>query len=318
MMTESPVSPKDAPRRPESAVGRPAPSSVLARRIIVLAVVLTAASALLIKVTGSRAELAETNYQANLIRLQDLMFGPAPKSVLVGSSISGRLLPSYFKGSQLEPVANLGLDGSGPPLGLQFCLERPAKMVFVEINTILKEWDKNDATLEDAARSTTFQLARHVPLLRAGFRPSSVIYSWLKARHSPAQQPLVEKERSVPMDAIKEEKPVADIAVDLPPGARISATKVEDAVKRLRTAGCKVILVNVPAGAHTSTSSSLSYTFAHDLSQRLGIPFVDLAVECEKRKKTLSYTDGLHLTPVSARLVAEVLGRAVEGRTPGN
>ena len=210
MMTESPVSSKDAPRRPESAVGRPAPSSVLARRIIVLAVVLTAASALLIKFTGSRAELAETNYQANLIRLQDLMFGPAPKSVLVGSSISGRLLPSYFKGSQLEPVANLGLDGSGPPLGLQFCLQRPAKMVFVEINTILKEWDKNDATLEDAARSTTFQLARHVPLLRAGFRPSSVIYSLLKARRPP-----VEKERPARANADKESEKAADSAVAL-------------------------------------------------------------------------------------------------------
>src|SRR6266496_1401013 len=80
-------------------------------------------------VTPWRAELAETNFQANLIRVQAFLFDPLPRAVLVGSSISGRLLPSYFAQTSLAPFANLGLDGSGPSLGLDFVLQRPPPLV---------------------------------------------------------------------------------------------------------------------------------------------------------------------------------------------
>ena len=73
---------------------------------------------------GWRARLAENNYQANLIRLETFLHQPAPPSVLVGSSMTGRLLPEYFDGTPLAGVANLGLDGSSPDLGLDVVLRR--------------------------------------------------------------------------------------------------------------------------------------------------------------------------------------------------
>ena len=58
---------------------------------------------------GMTAEFAEYNQAANRIRIEGYLARPsAPAHVLVGSSLSGRLLPSYFEGTRMADVATLG------------------------------------------------------------------------------------------------------------------------------------------------------------------------------------------------------------------
>src|SRR5437660_7207526 len=106
--------------------------------ILGLATFLLAAFGVVTWLAPWRAELAENNFQANLIRLQAFLFDPPPRAVLVGSSLSGRLLPRFFEGTELAPVANLGLDGLSPVFGLKTVARRPPPLVLIEENTLLR------------------------------------------------------------------------------------------------------------------------------------------------------------------------------------
>ncbi len=83
-----------------------------------------------------KAEFAEVIFQSNLIRLQAWEFEAPRSNLIVGSSISGRLLPGYFAGTPLASMDDLGLDGSGPEFGLRMALARsnPPSRIFVEVH----------------------------------------------------------------------------------------------------------------------------------------------------------------------------------------
>ena len=72
-----------------------------ALHILLCTGLLLAAWSLLLLILPSRAQLAESNYQANLIRLQNFLFQPVRPAIFVGSSITGRLLPGYFDATAL-------------------------------------------------------------------------------------------------------------------------------------------------------------------------------------------------------------------------
>lgn len=252
------------------------------------------------------AELAETNFQANLIRLQTFMFDAPPRTVLVGSSLTGRLLPSYFRGTDLAPAANLGLDGSGPVFGLELALQRPAQTVIIEVNTLLKPRDKNDQLIEDTLHGLNFQLARHLPFLRADARPSSMLYSFLKTRrkHSFTDTPIN------PTPLAQATAPTQPAPSD-DPATRAAKEKLQADVKALLERGSRVALVRLPMRGRSSSQNNPSYAWGDELAREFRLPLIDIEAECLKRGRVISYTDGLHLTPTSARetsvMVSELL-----------
>ena len=251
-----------------------------------------------------RAELAESNFQANLIRLQTWSMEPARSNVVVGSSIAGRLLPSYLRGTPLDSLANLALDGSGPELGIRLLLGAravPAR-VFVEVHRLGKPWHANDDTLLGVVHETGFALAGHLPALRADTRPTTLLYAWLKGRREPAGMAPVSGAAPATASA---RFPAAD------PGWE---ERFRGQVGELRRRGCEVVLLRLPVGRENPADPAVPGD-ADRLARELGVGLIDVNREAAKRGLVLAYSDPVPLAPASARAVgvlfAELAARPV-------
>jgi hypothetical protein len=246
-----------------------------------------------------RPALAESNFHANRLRLEGWFLEPVPSNVLVGSSISGRLLPGHFAGTSLAGLANLGLDGSGPLTALDCVLTRitnggPApRRVFVEIHRLDRTNDANDRLLLESARGFSMKLAGVLPAIRAASRPSTVAYAWLKDRQ--------------PGGAIGDGRPLGDDRklIGEPDWLRQS----RDRVDRLRALGVEVVLLRLPVGRENPVDSKAP-NFADEVAGRLGISLIDLNRRTAPAGTALNYSDGLHLTADSARTVARILAQS--------
>ena len=244
---------------------------------------------------GWHARLAENNYQANLIRLETFLHQPAPPAVLVGSSMTGRLLPEYFADTSLAGVANLGLDGSIPDLGLDLVLSRkdPPAQVLVEVNTLLVKTPGNDATLRQALGSFSFRLAGWLPFLRAEYRPSSIIYSTLKLRQdrrflppSITRAPLL----GVPLEPVpelSEQDRQATLAEPI-------LVRHLARLRELQVRGARVIFYQLPG--RTEALPPLTAEWAGELH----IPLIRLGREMHQRGFTPDFTHGRHPAPPGA------------------
>lgn len=238
-----------------------------------------------------RAQLAETNYQANQLRLEAWLLNPVPTNVLAGTSISGRLLPSYFAGTPLASLASLGLDGASPLTALTLVQERATapRRVFLELHPVDRLPAANDALLLDAARGFGVRLAESLPVVRANARPSTVLYSWLKERREGG---------GVSVEPTGGDPVFAPDAPWLPPlVARVNA---------LRARGVEVVLLRLPVGRMNPPTPQTPH-LGDALSAHLGLPLLDLNREAARRGIPLTYTDGLHLSPASARRMAALL-----------
>jgi hypothetical protein len=327
-------------------------------KIVWLALVLTAAFGLFVRLARCHAELAESNFQANLIRLQTFLFGPPPRAIIVGSSFSGRLLPSYFEGTELAPLANVGLDGSGPLFGLDLVRTRPPAIILVEANTLLRPPNENDAALDAALRSLQFRLSRYLPLLQAQWRPSSMLYDWFKQRQKVGEggreaegrgqrtgvgsqeagvrgQETNFQARNTDIEAAgtKHQMPNTEDVVQRPVPAFASPTnppihqsinlfpqqaRLRGLVAELQGRGCKVVLVRLPAGRSAGPGANPNFELADSLAREFNLVQIDLAAECSRRGRVLAYTDGQHLAPAPAREVSRLLAELVAGGGGGS
>ncbi len=272
-----------------------------------MAILLTGSYGLLTRMFPARAELAESNYQANLIRLQAFLFDNCPRTVIAGSSISGRLLPSYFRGTGLAPVANLGLDGSSPLFALELVLEaKPPPIVIIEENLLLKPEDANDASLRAATESFGFKLAKEIGIWRADIRPSSLLYSWLKSHQKKAPHSTDSAEQKAPTPRSPASPGLASLRC---------RNKLGEQIRALRARGSRVVLMRVPTGPQFVPKDNPSLPLGAALAREYDLCEVDLEAECAKRGQALSFSDGVHLTPASARQVSALLGELVSEET---
>ena len=250
----------------------------------------------------AQPEVAESNFQANLLRLQRWKLDAAPADVLVGSSIGARLLPRYFESTPLAGLHNLSLDGSGPGLGLRILLEstnRPRR-VFIEVHRLGKPWHPNDDAILAAASGSGMRLAALATGFRASARPTTLLFAWIKSRqHTPGSS-------AKPGERVPETATALHRAV--PEWERDLARQIQE----LRSRGIAAILVQFPVGRENPIDPVAQHG-ADRLAEHLGVPLIDLNREGVRRNLSITYTDNLHLTPDSAlrvaRLLAELAGR---------
>ncbi len=250
-----------------------------------------------------RAELAESDFQANLIRLQTWSMEPPRSNVVVGSSIAGRLLPSTFRGTALDSFANLALDGSGPELGIRLLLgaRTVPPRVFVEVHRLGKPWHTNDTALLGVVHETGFALAGRLPALRADTRPTTLLYAWLKGRREPAGATPATGATPAPARF-----PAAD------PGWE---EHFRGQVGELRRRGCEVVLLRLPVGRENPVDPAAPGE-ADRLARDLGVRLVDVNREAAKRGMAIGYSDGLHLAPASARAVGMLFAELASRPAP--
>ncbi|MBL9173378.1 MAG: hypothetical protein JNL10_07585, partial [Verrucomicrobiales bacterium] len=258
-----------------------------------------------------RPALAETNYEANRLRVEGWLLGPGSRSVLVGTSMSGRLLPSYFEGTALSGIANLGLDGASPDTGLRLTLmRRPVPdLVLLEGHLLSKRSGPNDRQLLELATGVGMQITALAPLTRADARPSTVLYGWLKERRGGPETGAAGGGAATGtvtarvVSAAQAEKDAAGLDPDWRP-------RIRTLIATLQEQGSRVVLVRLPSGvgdpAHPEAPNELDA-----IAGELGLPLVDLLRTARREQVPVSYTDGLHLTPQAARAVSRVLAESV-------
>jgi hypothetical protein len=257
--------------------------------ILLLAVVMLLGYAFFIKVTGWRAEHSESNLQSNLIRISRYLHAPKVERVILGSSISGRLLEDYFNDEGVS-ISNLGLDGSRPLYGFEVLRKRQdlPQRLLVEVNLLFQPRGANDTALDEAVESPTFRLGAMLPSVKAENRPSSLLYTLLKGRQDAAGA-TSEATLSAQGD---------DGEVPLPP----TYEEVSSQLNRLRNEGVKVTLLLIPTGKLDRYSRE-----GKRLAKELGLPMLTLREMLPDNGKSLRYSDGKHLTADSAREVVRAL-----------
>jgi len=240
-----------------------------------------------LRLAGWQADFAESNLQANLMRIAAYEFEPVPENLILGSSLSGRLLPSFFA-DRGQRFGNLALDGAGVPMGLELVAARETKpaRLFLEANTLFFRSPGNEQTLKEAMANPVFQLGRYFWLLRPGSRPSALLYSWLKKTRE-------EKEAGV-----RGEPPTATERSD----GEIPEKEL-GLLQRLKKEGVEIFLVLVPAGRGESEPPASWSVMANDLGARWIRPRQHLPAHGEE----LRYTDGLHLDRSSAQKVCRAI-----------
>lgn len=281
--------------------------------IVVLVAGLLVAWAGLLRSFGWRAHIAESNYQSNLIRLEEALLGkPAPAS-LVGSSITGRLLPEYFDQTSLGRIGNLGLDGSGPLLGLELLASRSevSPVVVIEANLLMVPEGVNDRALRNAVNGLGFKLAGRVPMLRAETRPTSLLYSWLKRRKDAmAGSNLASSEAGTSPVGLSTQ----EVRLDQNTPAELASheQRVFELCRRLQSRGLRLILLRFPISSSVVQTEFHPLDFTGRLAEELQILRVDLGKELRNQGHEPRFTDGTHLSPISARLAAGILDGLVK------
>lgn len=270
--------------------------------ILTLAALLLAGYATLLYATGARAQLAESNLQANLIRISNYLHEPPAPVALVGSSVAGRLLPEYFSENGIS-IQNVGLDGSRPLFAFEILRMRKSlpAVILVDTSVLFQPLMSNDDTLRESVENPTFQAGKWFPPLRPSFRPSSLLYSRIKSfrdsRGGGVAQPA---ERATE----PENRPVAVGKVAWDPQDQFDA--VRSALKNFQTHGADVRLLAIPRGAGWGTSME---GLERRLANELGLPVMEPGPTLAAGGAHLVFSDGLHLDVPSAKRVSGEISR---------
>lgn len=265
-------------------------------RILLVTLVLCLAWSVAMRLLA-RPELAETNSVANRLRIERWFLDAPVSNVLVGSSISGRILPAYFKDTSLASMANLGLDGGNPDTGLALVLNHPTPpaRVFLEVHRLIMPPSDNDAQLLSVAKGAGLQSSRYLPWTRADWRPSTLLYAWLKQHQTGgAGSPAA----------------VSPTEVSPAPIDPAWVSRIRSKVAALRVRGTQVILLRLPVGVENPADPQ-TRSFADDVASQLDLPLVDLYRWSQRADLAVTYTDGLHMTPASAKFMARGLIEAL-------
>jgi hypothetical protein len=265
-------------------------------RIFALAGLLSLAWLALSVWGGWRADLAESNLQANLIRITRYLQADSPDIVLLGSSISGRLLPEYFNFEGRE-VLNLGLDGSGPLFAFEILSQqaRRPNLVLLEADSLFRPLSGNDSILREAMGSTTAKLSEHLALFRPEVRPFTVAYARLKSW----RDGLAQGRQRPPHHAAG---PVE--------GLPSNYDSVKNKVAALKAQGSRIFLVNMPAGEGWAMPLAGP---AKLLAEELQLEVLEPGVEIHQMEgDVLRFTDGLHLDGPSAAKVSRILASRLD------
>ena len=239
---------------------------------------------------GWEADLAESNLQANLLRISRYLGEPKPEVVLVGSSVGGRLLPSYFAEHGAK-VLNLGLDGSRPLFGFEVldAGRKPPATVLLDTSALFQPLGENDIALRDAMTSPTARMDKVLPFFRPESRPSSVIYNQFKSiRDSLGSGKARNPRRPGPAAA----------SFEIP----ATYSEVADRIRELQKRGTRVVILDIPRGEGWAEPAQGAVAA---LAAEIELPILEPGPAIYAREgDMLRFSDGLHLDAPSARKVS--------------
>jgi hypothetical protein len=277
-----------------------------ALEIVVVAILLLAGYAIFQRLTGTSAVLLESNLQSNLARASRYLNASKVDTVLVGSSMTGRLLPSYFKGEGMN-ISNLGLDGCHAPFGLEIILMRKdlPQRVLIETASLDHDPNANEKTVREAIQTPTFKIGRVVEAFRPENRPLSLLYWWCK-------QLSDRKPGGSSHPAFINDQQNADPTSESSKSELIGNDQaIEEILITLKKRGVDVRLFSIP---HADGWGMPQSGRIAKISKDVGIPILEPGVEIAKRTDTLRFTDGAHLDVASATLISQEIARMLRSQ----
>lgn len=267
--------------------------------IPMLAASMLIAYVLLLRMFDIRAELAESNLQANLIRISRYEFEKPSECVLAGSSIAGRLLPSYFKENGMD-VQNLGLDGSCPLFAFEILSLRstfPNKLL-VDTSNLFRPINSNSIAIRESIKSPGWIMSSWFLPFRPMYRPSSILYTWFKKQKDTHGMGIEKAAFRMPHDAPT--LPGPNQAHDSNSDQDDQYATVRNALLGFRAKGIEIRLLNIPRGEGWGMPSDGQ---DRKLADELQIPLIEVGPELARQRVKLSFSDGLHLDVPSARKI---------------
>jgi hypothetical protein len=285
--------------------------------VLAVAALLSLSWLVFLKLTATRASLAESNFQSNIIRADDYFYGPEKAAAVIGTSITGRLLPEYFQ-EQDVVVANLGLDGCIPRTGIELALKkkRLPKTIFVESTGGYREPRGNDTEILGFIEGVTFKLGRWLPLLRADTRPSSMLYSRMKQKNDARQIT-----QGAPAGSSEQKKSLPDPAYAFIPAAeqaRIAERATDDlknSLAALSARGVHVVLMRLPVGGSPLRKPGDAPDATDRFAEALSLEVLDVASILHARGIPVAFSDGTHMVAPSAREAAKVICEKIKAET---
>ena len=257
---------------------------------------------LAIDLLGVQPRFAESNYVANQIRLQAMESSTSDINIVTcGSSLTARLLTTQIDSKKKN--LNLGLDGSSAIFSSKVLREynKIPEILVIEMNAIFSYTVDNDIILNEGMVSGTNKLAKYFPLVRAEYRPVTILYSRVKN--------YKDSKLKIDIDAKTEPiiKTVKTYKYDSPDNVEYRESKALEAI--IQTAlkdRVRIVLAMIPDGEHKRLKERL---LVEKMLEKYDVEFLDLKTPLNNRMK---YSDGLHLSVPSAQFVTDMLERALQ------
>jgi hypothetical protein len=254
---------------------------------------------LALRAVGGKTNKSESNFFSSIARIQTGI-RDQPEIMLLGSSMTGRL-PDRNQG--FVGVANLGCDGSSAvdTLRAMDAGKLPiAPLLIVEGNTLYRAVRADPSEIATAMDSPWFNIGKHVPNLGATARPAAFVYSKLMDHQLGAGQ------QTATMDIAPSN------ALGIPTGPTPALSEAESllidelsaVMGRLKNRGSMFLITVIPPSGNPD-SASIRLPLA--LALKAQVPYWNLHAALPQ--STISYTDGIHMTPSSAVTIMSFLSK---------
>jgi predicted Rdx family selenoprotein len=250
-----------------------------------------------------KVRFADSNFQANRIRLQSLILDAPAPVILAGSSVTARLVPAYFTQTSFPRVTNLGLDGCVVAFALEIIAERPLTehpIIIVEQYSMLLDTMSNEETTRAAITPANLRLPALSGSFRADVRPTALIYSALKEQR--------DRKGGFPGPKTLIPQKIADLTQE----QLKHLDRSRNALRALQKKGARLVFMRIPCGETEGPDGERAPDFFTDLAAELDSPVIDIPALMRKNELPLRYTDGLHLVSSSAQDVCRLLAVELE------
>jgi hypothetical protein len=250
---------------------------------------------------------ATTTRDGTLITLNRYAKEPAPKIVLVGSSLTFRLKEEYFATPGLR---NLALAGGSPVTGLEIVVNQPRlpKIVLVEVNVLSRPPDA--ALVEKYSRSGDAERLFLRPIRTA----VAAYENWLHAplSHEQVSSTLDQLLKLPPSDfdnRIYVDRALQQFNADDPTAvARANASRIEQLITAVEQRGARVLLFELPYSEQLEGSRSATITREVIRSR---FPAPDRWLRIAFSRNGLRWADGVHLDERSAVILSQSIDQAL-------
>ncbi|QIG92804.1 hypothetical protein [Bradyrhizobium sp. 6(2017)] len=260
----------------------------------------------ILKLAGGHesSPLATTTDALNYATAARYVNNSSHKAVIVGSSLSVRMSDDYLASANIE---NLALSGESAVTGLKIAAEAtPApKVVLIEANILVRRVNKD--LIDKLADQTSV------------FRPVRAVAQYYETlMHAPKSK----EDARVRVDRLIASPPSSSSGTELAPQilAEAQAVPQQEAVHRtiadirkfkaiLESNGAIVLLFHMPCSPEYENTplATRSTELASDAFPSTS-DWLNIAVD----QSQLRWTDGIHLDPRSAALVARFIGHEVD------